>query len=977
MRDRISFVVLAFILISLLPGEQARGQANPTISGSVRDAQTDEPLLSANIIIVGTGRGAATDMNGKYIIRDVPAGSYMLRVSYIGYKTITVPLEVREEPGVTKDFKLGPVTLEGEDVVVTAQARGQHQAINEQLASERIVSVVSSARIQELPDANAAEAVGRLPGVSILRSGGEGSQVVIRGLQPKYNVILVNGVRMATSNSNDRSADLSMISPYMLEGIEVTKTVTPDQDADVLGGTVNFKMRGAKGEREGLGFSLLAQGGFNGLANAHNVYNNYKYVASGDGRFFDGLLGVFVQADLERRNLTSNELGATYDHQGSSTTEYITRLLNLNHIPRDRVRGNGTLVVDYKLPEGKIGLMNFFSSGATTGQNRAEAYNIQTNLHNYSLSHSKSTSNTITNALEVEHPLPLVRAHLGLSHTYSETKSPFDWTVTFQQASAGLSQFLNMANLNPRSIPVAANNDVNATYLASLVHRSGFSRERALTASLDLTANVPLSNVISSALKFGGKYRYQKRSNDYHQSGGQGLGLQSATFVDSLIASHFASTAQYVNTTSIPIVPFIDPAFSYGEFLNGDYRMGVPLNFAMLSEMVSFVKSKADLLAQRNDISYFIDRFNSTTNNYSGFEDQSAFYFMATLNIGPEITLISGVRYQDLRTTYTAPRGLQNTASGVGGPYFHYDTTLTVSHAYWLPNVSLRYKPLSWFDLRLSYTKTLAYPDYNAIIPRIDIATGGSIGWNNYRLVPSRSTNYDAYCSFYSNEVGLFTVGGFLKQIDDLIYPWTFYVSGANALPYYPPGLGATTPTGTYNVATFVNNPYRIDNWGLEFDWQTHFWYLPRPFDGFVLNVNYTHVFSEARYPYTDSRRVGRVIEYVDTSFTDRLLYQPNNIVNLSIGYDYLDFSIRVSMLYQANIFTGPNYWPQLRTNTSAYRRWDIAIKQKLPWFGIQLYGDLYNFGGANDISVIQGSGFPQSEQSYGLTADLGLRWQF
>ncbi|MEX0736295.1 MAG: hypothetical protein WD182_02565, partial [Bacteroidota bacterium] len=81
--------------------------------------------------------------------------------------------------------------------------------------------------------------------------------------------------------------------------------------------------------------------------------------------------------------------------------------------------------------------------------------------------------------------------------------------------------------------------------------------------------------------------------------------------------------------------------------------------------------------------------------------------------------------------------------------------------------------------------------------------------------------------------------------------------------------------------------------------------------------------------------------------------------------------------LYQANIFTGPNYWPQLRTNTSAYRRWDIAIKQKLPWFGIQLYGDLYNLGGANDISVIQGSGFPQSEQSYGLTADLGLRWQF
>jgi outer membrane receptor protein involved in Fe transport len=161
----------------------------------------------------------------------------------------------------------------------------------------------------------------------------------------------------------------------------------------------------------------------------------------------------------------------------------------------------------------------------------------------------------------------------------------------------------------------------------------------------------------------------------------------------------------------------------------------------------------------------------------------------------------------------------------VGGPYLHYDTTLTARHGYWLPDVILRYKPLPWFDVRLSYTNTLAYPDYNAIVPRIDISTGGAIAWNNYRLVPSRSTNYDLYLSFYENTIGLFTAGGFLKRIKDLIYPWTLYVSGAGALPYFPPFYSTTAPSGTYSVATYVNDSYRIDNWGIELDWQTHFWY--------------------------------------------------------------------------------------------------------------------------------------------------------
>ena len=165
----------------------------------------------------------------------------------------------------------------------------------------------------------------------------------------------------------------------------------------------------------------------------------------------------------------------------------------------------------------------------------------------------------------------------------------------------------------------------------------------------------------------------------------------------------------------------------------------------------------------------------------------------------------------------------------------------------------------------------------------------------------------------------------------------------------------------------------------MEFEWQTRMWYLPSPLDGFVLNVNFTHIFSKAQYPYTIAERNGRAITYVDTSFTDRLLFQPDDVLNLSVGYDLGGFSARLSMLHQGKVFTGVEFWPQLRSWTSAYTRWDLSVRQILPWFGLQLFGDIYNINNVDDVSVINGinANVPRLEQSYGMMADLGLRIQF
>jgi TonB-dependent receptor len=974
-RRNVPFLIVALLLLHLCALPAARA-ANSTIEGIVRDAQTGEPLPGANVVLLKTSLGASTDLTGRYVIRNIPPGTYTLRATYIGYKDRELTVQVVEGETQKQEFRLTSVGVEGEEVVVTAQASGQNEAINRQLASNQIVSVVSSARIQELPDANAAESVGRLPGVSVLRSGGEGNLVVIRGLQPKYNAITVDGVRMASTNPNERSVDLSMISPYMLDGIEVTKTVTPDQDADVLGGSVNFKMREAKWDREGVGLEFIAQGGYNGLSNLPNQWNNYKLVGNVEARFFESRFGVFAQADWERRNLGSNEFGASYDHIGVSTVDYNVTGLNLNYIPRDRQRGNGTLVLDYRLPEGKVALMNFYSSGNTEVVNRGEAFNIAGNTQSYWLAYSQSKVTMLTNALSFEQEIPIFHLEARLSHTYSQTEAPDDWTVTFLQTAAGLESFINKANVDPTAIPKAANRNLPQTILSNFVNNNSLSTERALTAALDLSSPVNLADGLSAVIKFGGKYRHQKREYDYeHFNNNASFASPSARIASTLIRDHFPQTAG-LDPTSLPITAFADRSFSYGDFLNGDYPMGVALDYGMMGEISKLLQDNAAYIAATQAEGYARNNFQSTSYDYAGDEDLSAAYVMATFNIGDFITLIPGVRYQNLRTSYTSARGIQSSLSHYA--YTHYDTTVVTEHGYWLPDVILRYKPLEWLDIRLSYTSTLAYPDYNSMIPRIDVATA-SIAYNNYELVPSRSRNYDVSVSVYDNTIGLFTAGAFLKQIDDLIYPWTFFVSGAEALKYYPPGITPPgTPTGTYSISTFVNNEFTIDNWGIELDWQTHFWYLPNPFKGLVFSVNFTHIFSEAEYPYVYMYQasIRDPVIMIDTSFSDRLLYQPNNILNLSLGYDYEGFSVRLSMLYQDDIFTGPNFWPQLRSNTEAYRRWDLSARQKLPWFGLELYGSLNNLNNAVDVSILQGGGVPRSEQSYGMTAELGVRWR-
>jgi outer membrane receptor protein involved in Fe transport len=205
-------------------------QAQGTIRGVITDSTSNDQLVGANVILLGTALGSATDLEGEYRISKVPAGNYKLKVSYVGYFSKELDITVLENKTLEVNVNLKPDIIEGEEIVVTGQAVGQVAAINQQLTSNTIINVVSEEKIQELPDANAAEAIGRLPGVSISRSGGEANKIILRGLSDKYTSVTLDGVKIPSTDAQERGIDLSAISQSSLAGIELYKALTADKD---------------------------------------------------------------------------------------------------------------------------------------------------------------------------------------------------------------------------------------------------------------------------------------------------------------------------------------------------------------------------------------------------------------------------------------------------------------------------------------------------------------------------------------------------------------------------------------------------------------------------------------------------------------------------------------------------------------------------------------------------------------------------
>jgi TonB-dependent receptor len=983
--------VSAVMLALLLAPQCLMAQGSGTVKGRVLDKRSGEGLPGANVIIPNTSLGAATNLDGRFEIRNVPAGRQSFKASYVGYVSQTVVQTVQADAVTEFEVGLLAQAVTGEEVVVTAQAQGQNAAINQQLASNTISNIVSSARIKELPDVNAAESIGRLPGVAINRWNGEAATVVIRGLSAKYNTITVNGVSLPATGGDDRSVDLSLISSNILDGIEVKKANTPDMEAAALGGTVDLKLREAPADPT---LSFSAQMGYNKL---QDYYGNYAFTGNWSRRFLDNSLGVIASLNADRYNRAADKFSGNYQAQyiGSIVNSGI-QSVELRDENVMRKRGGGSLLVDYDIPLGKLTANGFFNQLFSDNTLRVNRPDREHGSHYYEFDRNKSKTNLFTAALGATQDFDLFSYDMTLSRTGSYTDDPDNRQWSFSQEN---NAFPNAPfDTAPFKLPSLETVDSNKTGFQAAYINSTKRWEYQNAMQLNFKIPFNLLGEVSGYFKFGGSYRWLDRTNDETQWGRDGLQYGQTSVNAPLTAALTTASQLYPGDFNwvadstlartygqLPITRFLDWNYNRKNFLGGTWPQGMVCNLDLLNKFTNALSMSSTEWKQYSS--------GSLQRDYSGVERYQAAYLMTQLDYGQFISVIPGVRWERYYTAYHGQVFRANKVSNVEQPPADYNRLYVErDNQFVLPMVHVIITPLDWLKVRLARTETLTQPDYMMYAPITSMNSYNSYSRAaNSKLRPAHAYNWDVSISVFDNDIGLFSLSGFYKDVYDLILQTTINYTAPQGAddPGYPLPEGLNIPSNwlgsSFQIDTYTNNPARAIYKGFEVEWQTHFWYLPSVLQGLVLNANYTRIYSQTykqlyKVVATDEK-IGShrppiykkiLVEY---SRPSRMPDQPAHTLNLSMGYDFEGFSARLIFLYQSDRTSFIARDQELDTYTAAYYRWDLTFQQKVGW-GVQLYANLNNLNNRHDETYLgYNMDHPSYLEYYGFTMDVGVRF--
>src|ERR1700730_12037916 len=258
MRKYYHFMLILFACGIFCAGSAQAQTGRGTIAGSAKD-EANSALTSALVEVQPLGRKAASDEQGQFRITDVPAGEYTITVSYVGFAPFssTVKVDAGQTTNVNAVLKVATVN---DQVMVTAERlQGEAEAINIERMAENIVQVLPERVITSLPNTNIADAVGRLPSVSLERDEGEGKYVQIRGTDPRLSNVTINGVNVPPPEGGVRIVKLDVIPSDLVASIEVNKTLSANQDGDAIGGSVNLVTKTAQDQPYS---TLSAMGGY-------------------------------------------------------------------------------------------------------------------------------------------------------------------------------------------------------------------------------------------------------------------------------------------------------------------------------------------------------------------------------------------------------------------------------------------------------------------------------------------------------------------------------------------------------------------------------------------------------------------------------------------------------------------------------------------------------------------------------------------
>ena len=988
-------LVLLILIVPLVALSQG------TLRGVVSDSLTNEKLIGVNVVLVGTGMGNATNIEGEYTITGIPLKPYNVKVSCIGYEPKVIQVDFARTPSRRLDVRLNSTVIQGLEVVVTAQMRSQVAAMNQQITSNTIISVVSEQKIKELPDANAAEAIGRLPGVSILRSGGEANKVILRGLSDKFTTVTIDGIKIAATDADSRGVDLSTISQGSLSGIELFKALTPDKDADAIAGTVNLVTKKAPAKRM---MQADIKGDYNQLMKSARQYDaSFRY----GERFFDGVLGVQVNGNAENRIRSNEQTTINYqDRYDMRPANFFISNFRLRFVDEARQRQGGVLLLDLNTPDsGSVRFSanyNATQRGYTTFVRNYPTNNAGSTPVYYETQVTEQTISSMNTSVRGDNNLFGLSVNWGAAIAQSTTQMPFDYYIDYFEAigrrdalghaTSGMDLPVDFViQSGPEQIISYAVNNFAVAAIDSGIFSTEKNRETEQTAYVNLRDQYSLGDLLAGEFKAGGKYKHTVRTKEAGRLFAPyylGFAWQPKNLVGTRFES-FYKRYQVNNLVRSPsLTDFLDPTPA-SRSLFGRYS----LNPLMISDAV---REWYEL--NKNGTAPGVEYYTDNTSNldyYDITEQINAGYLMNTLNIGRNVTFIAGVRVESESNDYIS-RFVPGTGSLGGFPTPTgqvKDTATSYSETIWLPNFHVTMRPFDFLNVRLAAYKAIARPDYSARLIKL---LGQSVGGSNLLLVgnpylrASKAWNYEVNTSIFSNNIGLISLSAFYKEItDDHHVLSQAGLVGSRFLDSLGIKWNTSLTRGGYQLTAPYNSSAPTKVWGFEFEHQANLSFLPGYLQFLVLSYNFSIIRSETHLVATviDTGWIITHSEFGDITtptYSNRIVdrvqkleSQPEFFGNVALGIDLGDFSARLSVFYQGEFnrtFSSGGLTDGL---TGKYTRLDLTVKQRLS-DNISLLASISNLLDVQEDTYTTNRVYNwtrlNTSQRYGLTADFGVR---
>ena len=827
------------------------------ITGHVTDAGGGI-LQGAAIKVTPGGFSTISDGQGQFTIPGLQPGEYTIEVAYSGFQTATKVVKVTADQKLVVEFTLRVATA-NQSIEVHGDLQGEAEQIQVQKTSPNIVNVISADVITSLPNANIADAVGRLPGVTLERDEGEGKYVQIRGTEPRLTNVTIDGINVPSPEVAVGQIKLDVIPADLVDSIVVNKTLSADQDGNAIGGTVDLKLKNAGDQPT---FVVNALAGYTPIIGGRYVGQSGFTVGQrfGADKKFGVLFGFTY--DYNGRGIDDIEPGIDV---GYASPTYDS--LDLREYRYQRTRWGLAGGADYRVSSNSdVYLHYFYSDFKDYGNKWVYTLNddicqpgscgggpiITPDLPQFSTSQRTPDQSILSVSGGGKHQFSNSWIAWDISGSNGrELQAAGNPGVSFSYNGAGTCAYNPAITTNPyRPQWSQGTTNVNCTATGTSI----FDPTQYSMSEFD-TSSGPTDQInLQGSASYGKNYRW---------------GSHDGTFQ---FGVKVRNSHNYQNAVS----PVWDPN---GDFLMSDFLSGFKndnyydktYNFGPVTSY-----SKLQNFFQNNPNDFTLDvsdtHLGSDPANYSLDQLVTAGYLMNTLNFG-RWRLQTGIRLEATQLNilgYT----VTNDANG------NWTGTTPVRTSQWyidpLPSVQLRYDLGANSDIRAVYGRGLSRPDPYDLVPyaTVDQSTQPyTLATGNPNLKAEHANDFDILYEHYLQPYGVIQGGFFYKQLTDPIY--------------YTTSLGATSPLcnePTCPNSTVINGS-NAHVGGVEVAYLQHFGMLPGALAGLGIAANYTYTYSQA------TGLPGRT----DTPALQR---QAPNSFNIGPGYDRGRFSVHVGMTY-------------------------------------------------------------------------------